>query len=102
MLRKKTNGVAKGPRAGSLLSSLAAKTMDRRGFLAASGVTVGGLAALSLTSGRVEAATPSTEGGKIVRKKLGAALLQTLPSAFPAARLISSNPFRESMTNNHP
>ena len=69
MLRKKTNGVAKGPRAGSLLSSLAAKTMDRRGFLAASGVTVGGLAALSLTSGRVEAATPSTEGGKIVRKK---------------------------------
>ena len=37
MLRKKTNGVAKGPRAGSLLSSLAAKTMDRRGFLAASG-----------------------------------------------------------------
>ncbi|MEQ9269327.1 formate dehydrogenase subunit alpha [Marinobacter salarius] len=43
--------------------------MDRRGFLAASGVTVGGLAALSLTSGRVEAATPSTEGGKIVRKK---------------------------------
>ncbi|MGF2735525.1 formate dehydrogenase subunit alpha [Marinobacter sp. DUT-1] len=69
MLRKKTNGVAKGPRAGSLLSSLAARTMDRRGFLAASGVTVGGLAALSLTSGRVEAATPSTEGGEIVRKK---------------------------------
>ncbi len=69
MLRKKTNGVAKGPRAGSLLSSLAAKTMDRRGFLAASGVTVGGLAALSLTSGRVEAATPSTEGGEVVRKK---------------------------------
>ena len=69
MLRKKTNGVAKGPRAGSLLSSLAAKTMDRRGFLAASGVTVGGLAALSLTSGRVEAATPSTGGGGVVRKK---------------------------------
>jgi len=69
MLRKKTNGVAKGPRAGSLLSSLAARTMDRRGFLAASGVTVGGLAALSLTSGRVEAAPPSTEGGEIVRKK---------------------------------
>ena len=69
MLRKKTNGVAKGPRAGSLLSSLTAKTMDRRGFLAASGVTVGGLAALSLTSGRVEAATPSTGGGEVVRKK---------------------------------
>lgn len=69
MLRKKTNGVAKGPRAGSLLSSLAAKTMDRRGFLAASGVTAGGLAALSLTSGRVEAATPSTGGGEVVRKK---------------------------------
>ncbi|MGC8119974.1 molybdopterin-dependent oxidoreductase [Marinobacter sp. VGCF2001] len=69
MLRKKTNGVAKGPRAGSLLSSLAAKTLDRRQFLTASGVAVGGMAALSLTSGRVEAATPSTEGGKVVRKK---------------------------------
>lgn len=69
MLRKKTNGVAKGPRAGSLLSSLAATTMDRRGFLTASGVAVGGLAALSLPSTRVQAATPSTEGGNIVRKK---------------------------------
>ncbi|MDO6443505.1 formate dehydrogenase subunit alpha [Marinobacter sp. 2_MG-2023] len=69
MLRKKTNGVAKGPRAGSLLSSLAAKTLDRRQFLTTSGVAVGGLAALSLTSGRVEAATPSTSGGEVVRKK---------------------------------
>ncbi|MCE0760754.1 formate dehydrogenase subunit alpha [Marinobacter sp. G11] len=43
--------------------------MDRRSFLAASGVTVGGLAALSLTSGRVQAATPSNEGGEIVLKK---------------------------------
>lgn len=64
MLRKKTNGVAKGSRTGSLLSPLAAKTMDRRGFLTASGVAVGGLAALSLTSTRVEAATPSTGGAK--------------------------------------
>ncbi|GAA0847750.1 formate dehydrogenase subunit alpha [Marinobacter szutsaonensis] len=69
MLRKKTNGVAKGPRAGSLLSSLAAKTLDRRQFLTTSGVAVGGLAALSLTSGRVEAATPSTEGGDVVVRK---------------------------------
>ncbi len=69
MLRKKTNGVAKGSRAGSLLSSLAAKTMDRRGFLAASGVTVGGLAALSLSSNRVQAATPSSSGGEVVTKK---------------------------------
>ena len=69
MLRKKTNGVAKGPRTGSLLSSLAAKTMDRRGFLATSGVTIGGLAALSLTSTRVEASTPATGGGEVVRKK---------------------------------
>lgn len=69
MLRKKTNGVAKGPRAGSLLSSLAAKTLDRRQFLTTSGVAVGGLAALSLTSGRVEAAAPSTEGGDVVVKK---------------------------------
>ncbi|MCM0614218.1 formate dehydrogenase subunit alpha [Marinobacter sediminum] len=43
--------------------------MDRRGFLAASGVTVGGLAALSLTSNRVQAATPSSEGGKVEIKK---------------------------------
>ncbi len=69
MLRKKTNGVAKGSRAGSLLSSLAAKTMDRRGFLAASGVTVGGLAALSMTSTRVKAAAPATAGGEVVHKK---------------------------------
>ncbi|NMT63186.1 formate dehydrogenase subunit alpha [Marinobacter orientalis] len=69
MLRKKTNGVAKGSRAGSLLSSLAAKTMDRRGFLTASGVTVGGLAALSMTSTRVEAADPATAGGEVVHKK---------------------------------
>ncbi|MET4025750.1 formate dehydrogenase major subunit [Marinobacter sp. MBR-99] len=69
MLRKKTNGVAKGPRAGSLLSSLAATTMDRRGFLTASGVAVGGLAALSLPTTRVQASTPSTEGGNVVRRK---------------------------------
>lgn len=69
MLRKKTNGVAKGSRAGSLLSSLGAKTVDRRAFLSASGVAVGGLAALSLTSTRVEAATPVTGGGEVVRKK---------------------------------
>ncbi|MBW7471505.1 formate dehydrogenase subunit alpha [Marinobacter sp. F4218] len=43
--------------------------MDRRGFLAASGVTVGGLAALSLTSTRVRAETPSAEGGEVVLKK---------------------------------
>jgi len=69
MLRKKTNGVAKGSRAGSLLSSLAAKTMDRRGFLTASGVAVGGLAALSMTSTRVKAAAPTTSGGDVVMKK---------------------------------
>lgn len=69
MLRKKTNGVAKGPRAGSLLSSLAARTLDRRQFLTTSGVAVGGLAALSLTSGRVEAATPATGGGEVQVKK---------------------------------
>lgn len=69
MLRKKTNGVAKGSRAGSLLSSLAAKTLDRRQFLTTSGVAVGGLAALSLTSGRVEAAAPATGGGEVVVKK---------------------------------
>ena len=69
MLRKKTNGVAKCSRAGSLLSSLAAKTLDRRQFLTTSGVAVGGLAALSLSSGRVEAAAPTTGGGEVVVKK---------------------------------
>ena len=69
MLRKKTNGVAKSSRAGSLLSSLAAKTLDRRQFLTTSGVAVGGLAALSLSSGRVEAAAPATGGGEVVVKK---------------------------------
>ena len=69
MLRKKTNGVAKGSRPGSLLSSLSAKPMDRRGFLTASGVAVGGLAALSMTSTRVEATASSDAGGEVVRKK---------------------------------
>ena len=69
MLRKKTNGAAKSSRAGSLLSSLAAKTLDRRQFLTTSGVAVGGLAALSLSSGRVEAAAPTTGGGEVVVKK---------------------------------
>ena len=69
MLRKKTNGVAKSSRAGSLLSSLAAKTLDRRQFLTTSGVAVGGLATLSLTPVRVEAATPSTEGSGVAVKK---------------------------------
>ena len=69
MLRKKTNGVAKSSRAGSLLSSLAAKTLDRRQFLTTSGVAVGGLAALSLSSGRVEAAAPTTGGGEVFVKK---------------------------------
>ncbi|MBW4978216.1 formate dehydrogenase subunit alpha [Marinobacter adhaerens] len=52
-----------------MLSSLAAKTLDRRQFLTTSGVAVGGLAALSLTSGRVEAAAPATGGGEVVVKK---------------------------------
>lgn len=69
MLRKKTNGVAKSSRAGSLLSSLAAKTLDRRQFLTTSGVAVSGLAALSLSSGRVEAAAPTTGGGEVFVKK---------------------------------
>jgi formate dehydrogenase major subunit len=43
--------------------------MDRRGFLTASGVTVGGLAALSMTPTRVKAAAPSTGGGEVVIKK---------------------------------
>ena len=45
MLRKKTNGVAGRPRSESVLSQVAAKSVDRRAFLRGSGLAIGGLAA---------------------------------------------------------
>ena len=71
MLRKKTNGVANGPRLSSALGELSGQTVDRRTFLKNSGLAIGGLAAVgTAATGRVtptEAA--SAAGGKIELKK---------------------------------
>ncbi|SES79518.1 molybdopterin-dependent oxidoreductase [Oceanicella actignis] len=53
MLRKKSDGVAQGPRAASVLSRIASKSIDRRSFLRGSGLAVGGLAALGATGAGV-------------------------------------------------
>ena len=45
MLRKKTQGIAKGSRSSSVLSNVASHKVDRRGFLRGSGLAIGGLAA---------------------------------------------------------
>ncbi|MCB1490358.1 MAG: molybdopterin-dependent oxidoreductase, partial [Rhodobiaceae bacterium] len=66
MLRKKTFGVAKGPRLSSALAGLANATMDRRSFLRRSGLTVGGLAAAGLSSGMVRKAEAQTAGAEKV------------------------------------
>jgi formate dehydrogenase major subunit len=72
MLRKKTSGVARGPRTASILSELAQSAVDRRAFLRGSGLAIGGLAAVAATAGTVtkaEAATPGT--GKVeIRKSI--------------------------------
>ena len=70
MLRKKTDGVARGPREGSILSKIAETAVDRRAFLRNSGLAIGGLAALGAVGGTVkkaEAAAPGT--GAIEIKK---------------------------------
>ncbi len=69
MLRKKSNGVAIGSRKMSLLSEVGSKKVDRRGFLAGSGVAVAGLAALSFTDKTVQAAGAGTGSGKTEIKK---------------------------------
>lgn len=57
MLRKKTNGVARGPRLSSALQELTNGAIDRRAFLRRSGLTLGGIAAVStLSSGMVRKA----------------------------------------------
>ena len=57
MLRKKTNGVARRPQRTSLLSNVAAKSVDRRTFLRGSGLAIGGLAAIGATGGTVTRAS---------------------------------------------
>ena len=71
MLRKKTGGVANGPRLSSALSELTGGTIDRRTFLKRSGLTAGGLAAAaSLTGGMVKKAEAQTASpGNIEIKK---------------------------------
>jgi formate dehydrogenase major subunit len=64
MLKKKTNGVARGPRLSAVLSNLGNKTVDRRGFLKNSGLAVGGVAAMSaLSGGMVRKAQAQSAGG---------------------------------------
>ena len=71
MLRKKTGGVAIGPRLSSALSELTGGAIDRRAFLKRSGLTAGGLAAAaSLTGGMVKKAEAQTASpGNIEVKK---------------------------------
>jgi formate dehydrogenase major subunit len=70
MLRKKTNGVAIGPRLSSALQELTNQAVDRRTFLKRSGLTIGGIAAAStLASGMVREAKAQTAAGKMVEVK---------------------------------
>ena len=57
MLRKKTNGIARRSQRTSILSDVAEKSVDRRGFLRGSGLAIGGLAAIGATGGTVTQAT---------------------------------------------
>ena len=71
MLRKKTGGVAFGPRLSSALTDLTGGAIDRRTFLRRSGLALGGLAAVSTLRGgmvrKAEAATMSP--GQVEIKK---------------------------------
>src|SRR5262245_58987976 len=74
MLIKKTNGSAAKTRLGGALAAIAGTTMDRRAFLKRSGLTVGGIAAVSAlplaTVQRAEAATPRGTGPITLRKNV--------------------------------
>jgi formate dehydrogenase major subunit len=70
MLRKKTNGVARGPRFESALAAAANRSVDRRAFLRGSGLAIGGMAALGATAGtvtRASAATPANGNVEIMK-----------------------------------
>ena len=70
MLRKKTGGVAIGPRLSSALTELTGGAIDRRTFLKRSGLAIGGLAAAaSLTGGMVQKAEAADGDSKIEIKK---------------------------------
>ena len=73
MLRKKTNGVANGPRLSRALTGLTGSAIDRRSFLRHSGLAAGGIAAAStLTGGMVkkaDAAKMADAAGKMTTVK---------------------------------
>ena len=60
MLRKKSNGVARGPRGKSIFSEAARATVDRRSFLRGSGLAIGGIAALGTMRGMRTAKAATT------------------------------------------
>src|SRR5918996_5572051 len=66
MLRKKTNGVAHGPRLAHALGGVVGNAIDRRTFLRRSGLTAGGVAAAAALSGgmvtRAEAQSVAAAG----------------------------------------
>ncbi len=71
MLRKKTNGVATGPRLSKSLAGLTGGAIDRRTFLKRSGLAAGGVAAAATLSGgmvkKADAATPGAGAVKQVK-----------------------------------
>ncbi len=70
MLRKKTGGVANGPRLSSALKEMTRNTVDRRTFLKRSGLAVGGIGAAAALGGtRVQKAHAATPDDKIEIKK---------------------------------
>ena len=70
MLRKKSNGVAIGPRSSSFIGKTASKIVDRRAFLRGSGLAVGGIAAVTALSGNiVKPAMASAGSGSVSHKK---------------------------------
>lgn len=70
MLRKKIDGVAQGPRLSSALNQHRQGTVDRRTFLRNSGLTIGGIAAVSaIGAGRVRKAEAASAGQGAVEIK---------------------------------
>jgi len=70
MLRKKTNGVANGPRSAAAFGTVSGDAVDRRTFLKRSGLTAGGIAVATaapagLMTRRAEAASTGEASGNV-------------------------------------
>jgi len=74
MLRKKTNGVAFGPRSSATFTGNPGETIDRRTFLKRSGLAAGGIAAASAVSAGLVTRTAKAQGAA------GAGTVQTIKS----------------------